>query len=86
MSAVVRHNVTRLSEEDLYLFAEGTHTRLYEKLGAHVMTGSIRNTALQNRITYYTTIAGARAACVGMKHLQELRAYDLQTLHESLPT
>jgi len=47
---------------------------------------SIRNTALQNRITYYTTIAGARAACVGMKHLQELRAYDIQTLHESLPT
>lgn len=38
MSAVVRHDVTRLSEEDLYLFAEGTHTRLYEKLGAHVMT------------------------------------------------
>ena len=24
---------------------------------------SIRNSALQNRITYYTTIAGARAAC-----------------------
>src|SRR5688572_11534953 len=47
---------------------------------------SIRNTALQNKITYYTTIAGARAACVGMKHLQELRAYDIQSLHESLPT
>ena len=46
---------------------------------------SIRITALQNRITYYTTIAGARAACVGMKHLQELRAYDIQSLHESLP-
>ena len=46
---------------------------------------SIRTTALQNRITYYTTIAGARAACVGMKHLQELRAYDIQTLHRSLP-
>jgi carbamoyl-phosphate synthase large subunit len=46
---------------------------------------SIRTTALQNRITYYTTIAGARAACVGMKHLQELRAYDIQSLHESLP-
>ncbi|HRI64086.1 MAG TPA: 1,4-alpha-glucan branching protein GlgB, partial [Polyangium sp.] len=38
MSTAVRHDVTRLSEEDLYLFAEGTHTRLYEKLGAHVMT------------------------------------------------
>jgi carbamoyl-phosphate synthase large subunit len=46
---------------------------------------SIRNSALQGRITYYTTLAGARAACLGMKHLQELRAYDIQTLHESLP-
>jgi len=46
---------------------------------------SIRTTALQNRITYYTTIAGARAACLGMTHLKELRAYDIQSLHESLP-
>jgi carbamoyl-phosphate synthase large subunit len=46
---------------------------------------SIRTTALQNKITYYTTISGARAACVGMKHLPELRAYDIQSLHESLP-
>jgi carbamoyl-phosphate synthase large subunit len=46
---------------------------------------SIRNAALQHRITYYTTIAGARAACLGMNHLQELRAYDIQSLHASLP-
>jgi carbamoyl-phosphate synthase large subunit len=46
---------------------------------------SIRNAALQNRITYYTTIAGARAACLGMSHLQELRPYDIQSLHASLP-
>jgi carbamoyl-phosphate synthase large subunit len=46
---------------------------------------SIRTTALQHRITYYTTISGARAACLGMAHLQELRAYDIQSLHESLP-
>jgi carbamoyl-phosphate synthase large subunit len=45
---------------------------------------SIRNAALQGRITYYTTIAGARAACVGMQHLAELKVYDLQTLHKSL--
>jgi carbamoyl-phosphate synthase large subunit len=45
---------------------------------------SIRNAALQHKITYYTTISGARAACVGMRHLQELRPYDLQTLHEAL--
>ncbi len=46
---------------------------------------SIRNTALQNRITYYTTLAGARAACLGMRHLQEMRAYDIQSLHATLP-
>jgi carbamoyl-phosphate synthase large subunit len=46
---------------------------------------SIRNTALQNRITYYTTLAGARAACLGMQQMQELQAYDIQSLHETLP-
>ncbi|MGZ5113819.1 MAG: carbamoyl-phosphate synthase large subunit, partial [Usitatibacter sp.] len=46
---------------------------------------SIRNTALQNRITYYTTISGARAACVGMRHLEEMRPYDIQSLHAQLP-
>jgi len=45
---------------------------------------SIRNAALQNRITYYTTIAGARAACLGMKGLREMRPYDIQSLHRSL--
>jgi 1,4-alpha-glucan branching enzyme len=43
MSAVipaqmVYHDVTRLSGQDLYLFNEGTHSRLYQKLGAHPMT------------------------------------------------
>jgi carbamoyl-phosphate synthase large subunit len=45
---------------------------------------SIRSTALANRITFYTTIPGARAACVGMRHLDELRAYDIQSLHAQL--
>ena len=34
MSAV-RHDVTLLSDQDRYLFNEGTHGRLYERLGAH---------------------------------------------------
>ncbi len=42
---------------------------------------SIRHAALQGRVTYYTTLAGARAACVGMQHLTELNVYDLQSLH-----
>jgi len=45
---------------------------------------SIRHAALQGRVTYYTTMAGARAACVGMQHLSELNIYDLQTLHKRL--
>jgi carbamoyl-phosphate synthase large subunit len=45
---------------------------------------SIRHAALQGRVTYYTTLAGARAACLGMQHLAELQVYDLQTQHQSL--
>ena len=30
--------ITLLSEEDLYLFNEGSHLRLYQKLGAHLLT------------------------------------------------
>jgi carbamoyl-phosphate synthase large subunit len=45
---------------------------------------AIRVTALTRRITYYTTIAGARAACAGMKHLARLEPYRLQDLHARL--
>ena len=47
---------------------------------------SKRNSALQNRITYYTTLAGAKAACLGMQHIEEMRPYDIQSLHALLPT
>jgi len=45
---------------------------------------SIRHAALQSRVTYYTTLAGARAACIGIVGMRELRAYDLQELHTRL--
>jgi carbamoyl-phosphate synthase large subunit len=45
---------------------------------------SIRTTALAQRVTYYTTIAGARAACTGMKALAGLEPYRLQDLHAKL--
>ena len=45
---------------------------------------SIRRSALQARVTYYTTVAGARAACTGMQHMRELTAYSLQDLHARL--
>ncbi len=37
-SANVRHDVTRFTDHDIYLFKEGNHFRLYDKLGTHPMT------------------------------------------------
>lgn len=45
---------------------------------------SIRIAALAGRVPYYTTIAGARAAVEGLKHMQSLEVYDLQSLHKQL--
>jgi carbamoyl-phosphate synthase large subunit len=47
---------------------------------------SIRHAALQAKVTYYTTLAGARAACVGITNKRELQAYNLQKLHTQLKT
>ncbi|HEX6412885.1 MAG TPA: carbamoyl-phosphate synthase large subunit [Burkholderiales bacterium] len=45
---------------------------------------SIRTTALARRVTYFTTVAGAKAACAGMKYLANLEPYRLQDLHQRL--
>ena len=45
---------------------------------------AIRRTALHNKVTYYTTLAGARAACIGMAHMTELTVESLQDLHKRL--
>ncbi|MFA6041098.1 MAG: carbamoyl-phosphate synthase large subunit, partial [Methylophilus sp.] len=44
----------------------------------------IRRSALQNKVTYYTTLAGAKAACIGMTHMQELHVESIQDLHKKL--
>jgi carbamoyl-phosphate synthase large subunit len=44
----------------------------------------IRRSALQQKVTYYTTLAGAKAACIGMAHMQELEVQSLQSLHQQL--
>uniref|UniRef100_A0A7C3ZC96 1,4-alpha-glucan branching enzyme GlgB n=1 Tax=Desulfobacca acetoxidans TaxID=60893 RepID=A0A7C3ZC96_9BACT len=38
MTQTVRYDVSLLSDDDLYLFNEGSHFRLYLKLGAHLQT------------------------------------------------
>ncbi len=34
----VRYDASTLTEHDIYLFREGSHFRLYDKLGSHPMT------------------------------------------------
>ncbi|MDL2357190.1 MAG: carbamoyl-phosphate synthase large subunit [Pseudomonadota bacterium] len=55
-----------------------------EKRSAIVDSRAIRISALASRVVTYTTIAGAEAAVEGMRHLDELRVYDLQGLHKTL--
>jgi carbamoyl-phosphate synthase large subunit len=55
-----------------------------EKRSAISDSRSIRTSAVQRRVTYYTTVAGARAACEGMRHMKSLVPYSLQELHSSL--
>jgi carbamoyl-phosphate synthase large subunit len=45
---------------------------------------AIRRNALQQKVTYYTTLAGAKAACMGMGYVQELGVQSLQELHKTL--
>jgi carbamoyl-phosphate synthase large subunit len=54
-----------------------------EKRGAISDSRSIRTTALAQRVTYYTTIAGARAAVEGLHQQNQLDVYSLQSLHQA---
>ena len=44
----------------------------------------IRQAALANRITYYTSMAGCEAAVEGMKHQDDMSVLSLQELHSEL--
>jgi carbamoyl-phosphate synthase large subunit len=55
-----------------------------EKRSAITDSRSIRVSALAARVTLFTTIEGARAACAGMRHLADLETYALQGLHAEL--
>ena len=43
----------------------------------------IRRNALQNKVTYFTTFAGAKAACVGMNYPDDITVSSLQNLHKN---
>ncbi|HJU50345.1 MAG TPA: carbamoyl-phosphate synthase large subunit [Pseudogulbenkiania sp.] len=52
-----------------------------EKRQAIQDSHSIRRSALQMRVPQYTTLAGAKAVCVGMAHAEEFDVYSVQDLH-----
>jgi len=45
---------------------------------------AIRRAALQEQITLYTTLAGVRAACTGMRQSREIGVYPVQDLHAQI--
>jgi len=45
---------------------------------------SIRREAVHRRVTYYTTVAAARATCDALDHLNEVAVNRLQDLHKEL--
>ena len=47
-------------------------------------TRYIRTTSLTSRVTIFTTMAGALAAVEGMKHLEAMDVYSVQSLHAEL--
>ncbi|HEY1182491.1 MAG TPA: carbamoyl-phosphate synthase large subunit [Rhodocyclaceae bacterium] len=55
-----------------------------EKRSAIQDSRSIRTSGLAQKVTSFTTIEGARAACAGMRHLAELETYSVQSMHAEL--
>jgi carbamoyl-phosphate synthase large subunit len=55
-----------------------------EKRSAIQDSYAIRREALHDQVPTYTTIAGARAAVIGMKTMRELTPYAVQALHARL--
>ena len=43
---------------------------------------TIRRTALQHKISYSTTLAGARATCMALEYLNTSNVISLQSLHQ----
>jgi carbamoyl-phosphate synthase large subunit len=55
-----------------------------EKRQAIQDSHAIRRSALQMRVPQYTTLAGAKAACAGLAHVDAFDVYSVQQLHASL--
>lgn len=73
------HIVDKIKNEEVHFIVNTTEGRQ-----AIADSFSIRRTALQHKITYTTTIAGARATLLGLKALDTVEVNRLQDLHKEL--
>ena len=74
------HIVDMIKNREVVLVINTTEARK----GVIADSRLIRVSSLQSRVPYYTTIAGARAACMGLASVRELVPYDLHGLHAEL--
>ncbi len=74
------HIVDMIKNREIVLVINTTEARK----GVIADSRLIRISALQGRVPYYTTIAGARAAVAGMRASHELMPFDLRGLHAEL--
>ena len=74
------HIVDMIKNREIVLVINTTEARK----GVIADSRLIRVSSLQARVPYYTTISGARAACLGLQAPRELMPYDLRGLHQEL--
>ena len=73
------HIVDMIKNKDIHLIIN-----VVEDKRAVVDSFAIRAAALAQNVSYFTTLAGAKAACLGMKDRRDITVYPLQELHKRL--
>jgi carbamoyl-phosphate synthase large subunit len=73
------HVVDMIKNEDVVLIVNTT-----EGKQAIVDSADIRRAALQNKVSYTTTISGAEAICLALKHQEVTGVSTLRELHEAV--
>jgi carbamoyl-phosphate synthase large subunit len=73
------HIVDMIKNQEIQLIVN-----VVEDKRAVMDSSSIRTAALAQNVPYFTTLAGAEAACMGMKDRREISIRDLQGLHKQL--
>ncbi len=73
------HGVDMIKNNEIHLIFNTT-----EGKRAIEESKSIRSAAIARKVSYFTTLAGARAACLAMGQMDDIMVHRLQDLHEEL--